>query len=465
MYLESLRKELAELETSITPQRLLLQELEERKAIVQAEIDAFTFPVLTLPPEITAEIFLQYAFEAQEDDDPFREVLLLLIICRAWRALALSVPALWATLDVGTLPSYRNAPGEMEEIVEAWFSRAGALPLSLTWFGNSEEPWSGHQINATLSRHAPRLQTLNLHISSVGFSHLDDGIPFPLLQRLQLSNLTDPLNTPLLTFREAPQLRHVELDGIPPSSLILPWAQLETFITESIAPQEVLDVLRAAPSLRKLTTYHSGTTSFSDNTIVSHHRLTSFRFVAGNPGIMRYLAFPALDDLYFASVSGLDDDILLFLLRSRGSLRTFTIWRGILLSLSIQWFRHMPHLTSLKLSGLEPQSLVDFVRALNRQNERNFLPVLENLILTDWEPGAVETQLLDALETRCTRSETEDGRAQMPLKSFSLIWGDEYAAPSSLDITSLVQRHNVALRALDRRGMRIRIGNRDRNYL
>ncbi|KAJ7929109.1 hypothetical protein B0H13DRAFT_2543219 [Mycena leptocephala] len=426
MYLESVRKELAELETSITPQRLRLQELEE---------------LLTLPPEITAEIFLQ-------------EVLLLLSICRAWRALALSVPALWATLDIETLPSSRNAPEEMQEIVEAWFSRAGALPLSLT------------------CRHAPRLQTLNLCISSIGFSHLDDGIPFPLLQRLRLSNLTDPLNTPLSTFIEAPQLRHVELDGIPPSSLILPWAQLETFSTEGIPAQECLDVLRAAPSLRKFEPYRAFTDSFNDNPIILHARLTSFHLISGNPEIMRYLAFPALKDLCFSSFSGLDDDILLpFLLRTRGSLRTFTISYGgrHLLSLSIQWFRHMPHLTSLDLGDLELQSRVDFVRALNRQNERSFLPVLENLTLTWWDPDGVDTQLLDAVDTRCTaRTETEDGHvAQMPLKSFRLIWLGEYPGcrATSLDLANLVQRHGTAFRDLQRRGMGVHLGTKEKNYL
>jgi hypothetical protein len=468
MYLESLRKELAELETFIIP-RLRLKELEERKATIQAEIDAFAFPVLTLPPKITAEIFLQYAFEAQDDDDPFREVLLLLIICRAWRALALSVPALWTTLDLGTLPSHQNGPGEMEEIVEAWFSRAGALPLSLTWFGNSEEPWSGHQINAILSRHAPRLQTLNLCIPPVSFSHLDDEIPFPLLQRLQLSSLTDPLNTPLLTFREAPQLRHVDLDGIPPSSLILPWAQLEIFSTEGIAAQECLDILRAAPSLRKFESYRAFTDSFNDDPIILHARLTCCHLIGGNSGIMRYLAFPALKDLYFSSFPGLDDDILLpFLLRTRGSLRTFTISYGGGLVLSLQWFRHMPHLTSLDLGDLELQSRVDFVRALNRQNERISLPVLENLTLTWWDPDGVDTQLLDAVDTRCTRTETEDGHvAQMPLKSFRLIWPGEYPGcrVTSLDLANLVQRHGTALRDLQRRGMGVHLGPEEKNYL
>ncbi|KAJ6543942.1 hypothetical protein B0H19DRAFT_1169064, partial [Mycena capillaripes] len=93
MYLENLRQELAELEISITRQRALLEELEERKSTIQAELDAFIFP-----------IFLQYAFDEDHDEElfPCLAVHLLLSVCRAWRTLALSVPALWATLDLGS---------------------------------------------------------------------------------------------------------------------------------------------------------------------------------------------------------------------------------------------------------------------------------------------------------------------------------------------------------------------------
>ncbi|KAF8210502.1 hypothetical protein K438DRAFT_159963 [Mycena galopus ATCC 62051] len=70
----------------------------------------------------------------------------------------------WTTLDVGSLPSRWKAPGEMEEIVAAWFSRAGALPLSLSYSGALER--RSEQINTIISRHASRLQSLDLVIHS-----------------------------------------------------------------------------------------------------------------------------------------------------------------------------------------------------------------------------------------------------------------------------------------------------------
>ncbi|KAJ6605306.1 hypothetical protein DFH09DRAFT_886391, partial [Mycena vulgaris] len=56
--------------------------------------------VLTLPPEITSEIFI-HSVESNRWEDRTEATstpLLLLQICRLWRATALSTPALWTNL-------------------------------------------------------------------------------------------------------------------------------------------------------------------------------------------------------------------------------------------------------------------------------------------------------------------------------------------------------------------------------
>ncbi|KAJ7666551.1 hypothetical protein B0H17DRAFT_1210594 [Mycena rosella] len=472
MHLDHLRNELADIEISIIRQRLLLEELEERKAAVRAELDGFVFPVLTLPPEITAEIFLQLALGDSNDDDSrdFQGVLLILAVCRTWRTLALSVPALWATLNLRTLAWRPNAPGEMEELVDTWFSRAGALPLSLNWFGNLEQ--SSGQLNTIIGRHALRLQSLHIGIDMGCVSDLIDSIPFPRLELLALENYDDIApDMPVSTFGEAPQLRHVSLQRVSPSSLILPWGLLEIFSATFITPHQCLYVLRAAPLLRKFDFYGSPEGSFDDDeAVILHLRLTSFRLCNGGQEIVQYLALPALEVLSFENLPGLDDDIFLpFLSRLRGSLRDFTIsCRGRLVLISPQWFQHMPHLTDLNLARLQPQSRAGFVRALNRHHKREFLPALKNLTFMDWQPFEVDIELLDALATRCTQMEADEGHMRMPLKSLRLIWEVDYpvtSVPSLIDIENLVQRHGVALRDLRRRGMGIHIGTKDCNYL
>ncbi|KAJ7277352.1 hypothetical protein C8J57DRAFT_1024804, partial [Mycena rebaudengoi] len=87
---------LAELHVSIEHQRNPPEELEHRRAVIQAELNLYTYPVLTLPPEITSEIFVQ-SLPSHDPVVPYpsESPLIFLRICRAWRLLALSTPALW----------------------------------------------------------------------------------------------------------------------------------------------------------------------------------------------------------------------------------------------------------------------------------------------------------------------------------------------------------------------------------
>jgi hypothetical protein len=473
MHLKNLRNELAELDISIVRQRTRLQEMEQRQAAVRAEIDAFVFPILTLPPEITAEIFLHYAFGVDEDYGRNvirpREILTLLTVCRAWRKVALSVPALWATLDVGALPIRRKLPGEMEEIVDRWFSRAGTLPLSLDWHAYTVSPWK-EQLNNVLRRHAPHLQLLNICISLGSFSHLPESLPFLLLENLDISNLdpdTHPtLAAPLLTFREAPRLRSVDLERISPASLILPWQQLESFSATSVTPQECLDVFRMSPSLRKFEFHGSHGADpaiVNDETIIVHARLTSFWLCNRDQEIMQHLALPALEELGLESLT-VDEEILVpFLSRSRGSVRRFLFSGGPLLSM--QYFRHMPSLTTLGLHSQQAQSRVDFVRALNRQYNQDFLPMLKELTLMNWKLDDIDTQLFDALGSRRATTESEGGHARMRLTVFELIWMADYSGATvpSMEIPGFLDRHAGALRDLQGCGMKIRIDGK--NYL
>ncbi|KAJ7263002.1 hypothetical protein C8J57DRAFT_1001417, partial [Mycena rebaudengoi] len=65
---------------------------------------AIVYPVLTLPSETTAEIFMHYLgnFSVIAYDHALKAYppLLLASVCREWRRVALSFPRLWATLSL-----------------------------------------------------------------------------------------------------------------------------------------------------------------------------------------------------------------------------------------------------------------------------------------------------------------------------------------------------------------------------
>ncbi|KAJ7713132.1 hypothetical protein DFH07DRAFT_758942 [Mycena maculata] len=80
----------------------------EREDIL-GELRAVVYPVLTLPDEITSEIFLQYVNSSpQENFRPWRPLcpMRLASVCRSWRAVALSTCRLWTYLSIGDRYTY-----------------------------------------------------------------------------------------------------------------------------------------------------------------------------------------------------------------------------------------------------------------------------------------------------------------------------------------------------------------------
>ncbi|KAJ7204565.1 hypothetical protein B0H12DRAFT_1330552, partial [Mycena haematopus] len=84
------RARIAEIEAQI------LQVLEAEKTCTQKRLDSYTYPVLTLPNEITSEIFTKF-IPVYPSPPPFTGLLaptILTQICRKWRDIALTTPAL-----------------------------------------------------------------------------------------------------------------------------------------------------------------------------------------------------------------------------------------------------------------------------------------------------------------------------------------------------------------------------------
>ncbi|KAJ7644501.1 hypothetical protein FB45DRAFT_1115989 [Roridomyces roridus] len=89
-----LRSRLAEIERGIVFHETQLGLLRTERESVERHLHAIaTYPVLTLPNEITSEIFIQW-LETDEKSNPMH----LTWICKLWRAVAISTPQLWAHL-------------------------------------------------------------------------------------------------------------------------------------------------------------------------------------------------------------------------------------------------------------------------------------------------------------------------------------------------------------------------------
>ncbi|KAJ7246579.1 hypothetical protein B0H12DRAFT_758542 [Mycena haematopus] len=100
----TLRKRLEELDAQIVEQQRVLQDLQKNRFDVERDLHAIaTFVVLTLPTEITAEIFLCCLplFDSLCIPKINRSAGVVLAgVCQSWRNIAYSTPALWSELEV-----------------------------------------------------------------------------------------------------------------------------------------------------------------------------------------------------------------------------------------------------------------------------------------------------------------------------------------------------------------------------
>ncbi|KAJ7224764.1 hypothetical protein C8J57DRAFT_1390740 [Mycena rebaudengoi] len=94
---------------------------------------ALVSPARRLPDDVVQEIFQASLPPLNSSMSGKESPLLLCHICRAWRHLALHTPTLWTSLHIAA-PSAGNHSAFVKKnnIVNAWLSRSGSLPLSIS---------------------------------------------------------------------------------------------------------------------------------------------------------------------------------------------------------------------------------------------------------------------------------------------------------------------------------------------
>ncbi|KAJ7210921.1 hypothetical protein GGX14DRAFT_450451 [Mycena pura] len=432
----------------------LRQRLSDQDANI-SELNLIAYPVLTLPPEITAEIF-KWCIDTNKRLLPSVAPLLLTRICRDWRDLAFSTPALWDTIIDFDLVVHRQAAA----FIETWFSRGGTCPLSLG-IVDDESLFLGC-LESVILQHTSRLQSLDVMAYSEVLCNLTAIPSFPILRNLELFCLDDDYEDHIqpICINNAPTLRHLSLEYVRPSMVILPWEQL-TKMTLSLLPLwECLNALRWATSLQEFCRQgarEEGDQSISEVSPVHNSSLISLAISSDAHGdILPLLTLPCLQRFESgccSAVNGtcLDADIIPFLSRVSGTLRAFKV--GPSPTVPVHWFHPLTQLATLELVHLT--SLPDFIHAFNRRALPDFLPKLQSFVIWNCGSDQVDDELLDALGSRCDATDAE----HIKLESFSLIWPESDFRPD----VRLPLVNVLPLRALAGRGMRIHIGTREQN--
>jgi hypothetical protein len=127
--LQTDRCRLADIAAQILDLERALSVLRAEQALVQERLDAYKYPVLTLPNEITSEIFLHFlpSYPTPPPLTGIHSPTFLTQICRKWREIALATPAIWRAIR---LTDSRISYEQRGQISEAWMTRSGTSPLS-----------------------------------------------------------------------------------------------------------------------------------------------------------------------------------------------------------------------------------------------------------------------------------------------------------------------------------------------
>ncbi|KAJ7181142.1 hypothetical protein C8R46DRAFT_986272, partial [Mycena filopes] len=102
--------------------------LTEEKIAIQKSLDSIVYPILTLPVELTAEIFLHCLPDTPTPPNSTMAPMLLTRICQHWRNIACSTPRLWAALRIVFHQTLRP---KFHLLLSEWLRRSCAAPAYL----------------------------------------------------------------------------------------------------------------------------------------------------------------------------------------------------------------------------------------------------------------------------------------------------------------------------------------------
>ncbi|KAJ7073897.1 hypothetical protein C8F01DRAFT_1098637 [Mycena amicta] len=245
------RSLLHDIEAEIETLQAQIAVLRRERDQVRGRLGEYTYPILTLPNEITTEIFTQY-LPPYPDFPPLvgsGSPTFLLGICHLWRSIALHSPRLWRCIQI----YHEHAISDDHvKVVQLWLQRSAGSPLSLYFDGPGDafsEPEGESSLVQTLVAHRSRWQYINFwllphqHSSIFGAASSWD--------RLVHINLSTTREFPLenVSLHNAPLLRSVYLSSVDYDLSSFPWDQLTSLALLDIQLIDIAPILQAATNL------------------------------------------------------------------------------------------------------------------------------------------------------------------------------------------------------------------------
>ncbi|KAJ7720774.1 hypothetical protein B0H16DRAFT_380985 [Mycena metata] len=252
------RARIAAIEAQILELKRLLSSLKEESDLLQDRLDAYTYPVFTLPNEIVSEIFIHFlpVYPATPPIIGRSSPSVLGQICRKWRDIALGTPALWR----GFTLSLRNGRrlNQKLRLLKVWLQRSGACLLSIDMDVEDDDRRLGISVVAPFTReiaaHSARWEYLRLYSPTRPFPFI--SAPLPFLRSLTVGPMEPvvdgaPNSDSLMqALHAAPLLQNVAVVfWRAHCTSLYPWSQLTAFTAHSILPHLCVDIWARAHNL------------------------------------------------------------------------------------------------------------------------------------------------------------------------------------------------------------------------
>ncbi|KAK7031382.1 hypothetical protein R3P38DRAFT_813035 [Favolaschia claudopus] len=429
---------------------------------------------LAIPPEITAEIFLNcLPDETFIPPNSKQAPLVLCHVCRQWRIIAFNTPGLWASLYVDY--NWFEYPG-LDDLLCGWLSRSGDLPLKLridesnTYCIQPGVKLLDDQLDAVLSM----VGELSARWQHIWFSVFPDalellfpsGAKFPRLNNLTVElaseySYEDPrfpiafYGYPPYVLQDAHSLQEVQFLQAPWWTLSIPPTSLTTYTSERLRASECLEVLRSSVNLTKASfglippdpdssNKHifprSSYPKVCDLTLSERLEFVHSPLVAME--LLRHLTFPSLKNFALSFEAGEDhpsgdiSELIFFATRSLRRLEKLTLC--FLPTLEMGLLQCLQGFSSINTLQLQLRTSMNEL-VIRLTYDKDFLPRLQSMHIVyapcSWHPanrvyrGPSSDSVLEMLLTRWYPSELVAGRAR--LQSFQLDLDDH--APTALD--------------------------------
>ncbi|KAJ7633252.1 hypothetical protein FB45DRAFT_832722 [Roridomyces roridus] len=176
---------------------------------------------------------------------------LLVRVCRRWRDIALSTPALWSTMTLDIESEDEKLHEHQLGLLHSWLQRSGHCPLSIALVGSYSTRCTPSitALAKTILAHASRFRDMDICVPLQDLEHFT--VPMPLLRSVTVgptqyppANTHVPGHLQRKLFLHAPRLTDVVLSNLfNPFSITLPWSQI-TSLTATLFPCEAAEILQ-----------------------------------------------------------------------------------------------------------------------------------------------------------------------------------------------------------------------------